>query len=204
MAYYNIRYNGKGEPYIVEKNFGSDPKEGKSSSHWTWHITPRGVRYLCRGPFGKTQAMPTFIDKEQLENLKAYNMLRRADGTLIGGVNPLYPSDSTAKPDKPPVQPTRPQQPLRPQKPTRPQPPVRPQQPLRPQQSLRPTAADEKPHKPHKPFPYEPMIGKPRPSKRRTTPKERPLPPPPPPPTPQPVQEKRGLWGWLKSLFGRE
>jgi hypothetical protein len=134
MPYYDIHYNKRGEPYVVVKNFGYNPKDNESSSHWTWHITARGVKYLSTGPFGEPRMMPTFIDEEQLENLKTFQMLCRSDGTVIG-VNSLNPSDSLPRKARKPVQPIRPAPPASPSRkaPAKPQrrpiPPVRPAQP---------------------------------------------------------------------------
>ncbi|MBE2199528.1 MAG: hypothetical protein IAE79_13020 [Anaerolinea sp.] len=100
MAYYTIHYNEQKEPYLIEKNFGYRAQVDDSSSHWTWHITERGITHLSRDFFGKPTKMPTQISREQLEDLKAFNMLRRSDGALIGA-NPLYPSDVRAAPARP-------------------------------------------------------------------------------------------------------
>lgn len=104
MNYYTIQYNQQNEPYIIEKNYGYKPDDTDSSSHWTWHITQRGVRHLSKDFYGRPQAMPAYITKEQLEELKAYNMLRRNDGSLIGG-NALYPSQEKPRIQKPTTQP---------------------------------------------------------------------------------------------------
>ena len=90
MAYHTIYYNQAGDPYIIEKNFGYSPDSEAGSSHWTWHITARGTAYLTRGPFGKEQPMPRFVNEDQLEDMKAFNMLRRSDGSLIND-STLYP-----------------------------------------------------------------------------------------------------------------
>lgn len=97
MGHFTIHYNEQGEPFIIEKNFGYRAQDDNSSSHWTWHITPRGINQLSRDFFGKPTQMPAQISSEQLEDLKAFNMLRRSDGTLIGA-NPLYPSDVRSAP----------------------------------------------------------------------------------------------------------
>ena len=94
MKYYTIHYNEQNEPYIIEKNFGYRSKEDDSSSHWTWHITQLGINHLAKDFFGKPQKMPAYISHEQLEDLKAFNMLCRSDGTPIGA-NPIYPSEIT-------------------------------------------------------------------------------------------------------------
>lgn len=111
MGYYAIRYNQHGEPYIVEKNFGYDPLDSDNRSHWTWHITPRGVKHLSRDHFGRPQKMSAFINSDQLADLKTYGMLRRSDGTLVG-VNPIYPSEMPAKPPQQPIRPKQPAQPV--------------------------------------------------------------------------------------------
>lgn len=104
MGHYTIHYNEQGEPFIIEKNFGYRAQDDNSSSHWTWHITQRGINHLSRDFFGNPAKMPAQISREQLEDLKAFNMLRRSDGTLIGA-NPLYPSDVRAAPvEKPTAQ----------------------------------------------------------------------------------------------------
>ena len=97
MGHWNIHYNKQGQPYIIQKNFGHDPKINEGSSHWTWHITPRGITYLTTGPFGKTQKMPRFINADQLAELKSYGMLTRVDGSIIDR-NPLYPSEAKKQP----------------------------------------------------------------------------------------------------------
>lgn len=96
MGYYTIQYNKQGEPYIIEKNFGHDPRSGESSSHWTWHIAPRGVQHLKRGPFGKPRPMPRYINDDELEDLKSYNMLYRQDGALINGGRVSRPQSEPA------------------------------------------------------------------------------------------------------------
>ena len=52
MGHYEIRKNTQGKPYVIEENFGYDPESTGSSSHWTWQITDRGVRHLCKSLFG--------------------------------------------------------------------------------------------------------------------------------------------------------
>lgn len=135
MKYYTIRYNEHNEPYIIEKNFGYHPKDDDSSSHWTWHITQRGINHLSKDFFGNPQKMPAYITHEQLEDLKAFNMLRRSDGTLIG-VNPIYPSEAPqaqksirpGKPQRPPqTAKKRPAQPITPPSQKRPNVPPKPQ-----------------------------------------------------------------------------
>lgn len=90
MGYYTIYYNQSGEPYIIEKNFGHKPEKNNGSSHWTWHINERGVRHLSRDFFGRPQKMPKFINEEQLADLKTYNMLQRSNGSSLnsGGIYP--------------------------------------------------------------------------------------------------------------------
>lgn len=93
MAYFTIRYTAEGQPYIIEKNYGHKPEKEDSSSHWTWHITRRGVEYLSRENVISPGKMPTYINDDELEDLKAYNMLARANGERIGNRG-LYPSDA--------------------------------------------------------------------------------------------------------------
>lgn len=159
MGHHTIRYNENKEPYIIEKNFGHASKDENSHSHWTWHITERGIKYLTTGPFGKPQPMPTFINNDQLEDLKARNMLRRTDGTLIGP-QAIYPSEMPVRPTKQPVQPV-----YTPGKKSA----KRPAQPVAPP---------------------------------RKTPAKQPTHPIQPPAPKAPTGQRRGLWAWLKSLFG--
>jgi len=88
MAYHRIKYNEQGEPFITVKNWAHDAQavDDKSSSHWTWHITQRGVEHLCRDVLGRPQPMPRAITYEQLVYLKDLNMLSRSDGTPIGSI----------------------------------------------------------------------------------------------------------------------
>lgn len=93
MRYYKVHYNQYDEPYIIEKNFGYRPSSG-GSSHWTWHITERGIIHISKDFFGRpTEEIPSQISHEQLEDLKAFNMLSRSDGSLLGH-NSIYPSDA--------------------------------------------------------------------------------------------------------------
>lgn len=92
MGYHEIRYNQQGKPYIVEKNFGHVSDNDESRSHWTWHITARGIKHLTTGSFGKSQPMPRYINEDQLSELRRYGMLQRNDGSIVGR-NTLYPSD---------------------------------------------------------------------------------------------------------------
>lgn len=90
MVYYRIKHNALEEPYITVKNWAHDAQavDNESSSHWTWHITQRGVEHLCRDMLGKPQPMPTAITYEQVQYLRDLNMLCRSDGTLIGSIRP--------------------------------------------------------------------------------------------------------------------
>lgn len=90
MSYLKIHHTQYGDPYVIEKNFGYG---GRGSTHWTWHISERGVKYLSKDFFGRPSELPSQISREQFEDLKAYNMLTRADGTSLGH-NAIYPSDS--------------------------------------------------------------------------------------------------------------
>jgi hypothetical protein len=147
MGYRKIHYNKQGEPYIVEKNFGYEPQKSEdNSSHWTWYITNRGVKYLTTAPFGKRQEMPGFVNDDQLADLKAYNMLRRSDGTVVGS-NRLYPSDTPGWLEN------------------------------------------------------EPTVS-PKSQEGRVQPSKRPIKAPPPPALKPQEKGQRGLWAWLKSLFG--
>jgi hypothetical protein len=92
MPYFNIYYNADSEPYIIQKNYGHNPDREGSSSHWTWHITPRGVTYLCTDHEGRTRPMPGYINDDEFEDLKSYRMLRKVSGETIGRTG-LYPSD---------------------------------------------------------------------------------------------------------------
>ncbi len=95
MAYFTIHYTAERQPYIIEKNYGHRPDKQDSSSHWTWHITRRGVEYLRRENVISPGKMPSYINDNELEDLKAYNMLARANGERIGNRG-LYPSDDPA------------------------------------------------------------------------------------------------------------
>lgn len=95
MAYFTIHYTAEGQPYIIEKNYGHKAEKEDSSSHWTWHITGHGVKHLKRGNVISPGKMPAYINDDELEDLKAYNMLARANGERIG-YKGLYPSDDPA------------------------------------------------------------------------------------------------------------
>lgn len=100
MDYYHIKRNEEGVYYVREKNFGYKPDapDDESSSHWTWHITQRGVEHLCRDVLGRPQPMPRAITYEQLVYLKDLNMLSRSDGTPIGSIRPeKQPSPKTKR-----------------------------------------------------------------------------------------------------------
>lgn len=95
MPYFTIHYTADGRPYIIEKNYGHKPEREDSSSHWTWHITRDGVEHLARNNVIRPGHLPTYINDDELEDLKAYNMLARVDGERIGNQG-LYPSDNPA------------------------------------------------------------------------------------------------------------
>ena len=95
MPYFTIHYTTDGQPYIIEKNYGHKPKKEDSSSHWTWHITRDGVEHLSRNNVIRRGHLPTYINDDELEDLKAYNMLARVNGERIGSQG-LYPSDNPA------------------------------------------------------------------------------------------------------------
>lgn len=90
MDYYPIKRNEEGVYYIREKNFGYKPDapDDESSSHWTWHITQQGIKYLCQPVLGKPQSMPKAIHYDDVQYLKEMNMLCRSDGTPIDSTRP--------------------------------------------------------------------------------------------------------------------
>lgn len=75
MGDYEIHYNERKEPYIIERNFAHRTQADEGSSHWTWHITREGVRFLSKDFFGKPGKMPRSISREQREDLKTRKML---------------------------------------------------------------------------------------------------------------------------------
>lgn len=93
MPYFTIHHTADGKPYIIEKNYGHKPDRDNSSSHWTWHITRDGVEYLARNNVIRPGHLPTYINDDDLADLKAYNMLARTTGERIGNQG-LYPSDN--------------------------------------------------------------------------------------------------------------
>lgn len=95
MPYFTIHYTADGRPYIIEKNYGHKPEREDSSSHWTWHITRDGVKHLARNNVIRPGHLPTYINDDELEDLKVYNMLARVNGERIGNQG-LYPSDDPA------------------------------------------------------------------------------------------------------------
>ncbi|MBP6017040.1 MAG: hypothetical protein KA586_09995 [Candidatus Promineofilum sp.] len=95
MAYFTIHHTTDGRPYIIEKNYGYKLEREGSSSHWTWHITRDGVEYLARNNVIRPGQLPTYINDDELEDLKAYKMLTRVNGERIGNQG-LYPSDDPA------------------------------------------------------------------------------------------------------------
>ncbi len=95
MPYFSVHYTADGQPYIIQKNYGHKPEKEDSSSHWTWHITRDGVQHLARNNALNPGRLPTYINDDELEDLKAYNMLARVNGERIGNRG-LYPSDDKA------------------------------------------------------------------------------------------------------------
>lgn len=95
MPYFTIHYTADGQPYLIQKNYGHKPEKEDSSSHWTWHITRDGVEHLARNNVLNPGRLPTYINEDELEDLKAYNMLARVNGERIGNRG-LYPSDDKA------------------------------------------------------------------------------------------------------------
>jgi hypothetical protein len=95
MPYFTIHYTADGRPHIIEKNYGHKPGKEDSSSHWTWHITRDGIEHLARNNPIRPGHLPTYINDDELEDLKAYNMLARVNGERIGNQG-LYPSDDPA------------------------------------------------------------------------------------------------------------
>ena len=91
MPYFTIHYTADGRPCIIEKNYGHKPEKEGSSSHWTWHITRDGVEHLARNNVIRPGHLPTYINDDELEDLKAYNMLARVNGCL------LYTSTATRR-----------------------------------------------------------------------------------------------------------
>ncbi len=189
MGYHTIHYNKQDEPYIVLKNFGHDPKDDESSSHWTWHITARGVQYLSKDQFGRPRPMPQYIDDEQLEDLKSYKMLRRSDGA------PAYTRTIFPKPGRP--EETDKPAPIRSvSKKSKDAPSGKTKQPSESFQGPRPKVITRRVQ------PVQPPVHAtqplPKPEKLPTPPTKQPSIPPQQPAATQ----KRGFWGWLKSLLG--
>lgn len=190
MGYHTIRYNKDGEPYIILKNFGHDPKDDESSSHWTWHITDRGIQHLSKDQFGRPQPMPTFINDEQLEDLKSFNMLRRSDGTPTP-IRSIYPLPELPRKSQTP-EPTKATP-----KTDKKRPANKTKQPGHSPQTPKPKVAAKSGQK----------SGQPTQSAKQPAQKpiRQPTPTPVTPPVPpqQPVaKQKKGFWGWVKSILG--
>jgi len=179
MGYHTIHYNQQGEPYIVQKNFGHDLKDDASSSHWTWHITPRGIDYLSRNQFGQPQTLPKFLHDDDLERLKTYNLLRRSDGRAVT-------ANTTCS------QPPKPKELKKTAQGKQSSGSSKEAQVKNKEGQVTRTVVSPKPVRPKKPPKPKRRVSPMQPTHPSHSPKE------------VPASRKWGLWDWIKSLLGEK